>query len=381
MSSRAPEAPQPAPTAPRRVAMLLPAKERFAAQGAGGVALVVRDLARHPAPGWEATVLGTLPPTPPFEGCRFAALRPGPLEALLGRNRAQARAAARWLRDHPQDILEVHNRAPMALHLARALAPLPVVLVLHNAAASSGGLRSPAERTALLRRVRAVVCVSDFLRRGFLEGLAPHLAPRVHVLPNPHDMSVFPAPAAERARLILFVGRLNAEKGADSFVQACALALPRLPGWRAAMVGDAWFGGRADTPFVTRLRAEAAAAGVEMLGYLDHAATLALMAGAAMVVMPNRWEEPFGRVAQEALASGAALIASRRGGLPEAAGAAALYVDPDRPEAIAAAIAQLAGDPQERAARAARGHAHLAAFHLPDLARRWAAMRVAVLGE
>jgi len=359
--------------------MVLPAKERFTPHGAGGVALVVRDLARRPAPGWAATVLGAPTPGLPFADCAFAPLAPGWLAPVLGRSRAHARAAAGWLRANPHDIVEVHNRAPLALHLARALAPRPVLLVLHNAASRSGGLRRPAERVALLRRVRAVVCVSDFLRRDFLEGLPAPLASRVHVLPNPYDTEAFPPPAATRAPLILFVGRVNAEKGADSFVRACALALPHLPGWRAVMVGDAWFGTRADTPFVTRLRAEAAAAGVEMRGYLDHAATLALIGQAALVVMPNRWEEPFGRVAQEALACGAALIASRRGGLPEAAGEAALYMDPEQPGAIAQAIRHLATHPEERARRAEAGQAHLAAFALPVLARRWAALRAAVL--
>lgn len=364
-------------SAPRRVAMVLPAKERFGPRGAGGVALVVRDLARASAPGWEAVVLGSPITDPPFADCRFEGLPPGPL-ALLGRNRAHARAALRWLRAHPADVVEAHNRAPLALHLARGLA-CPVVLVLHNAASGMEGLRRPAERAALLRHVRAVACVSDFLRRDFLEGLPAALAPRVHVLPNPHDPAAFAAGAAPREALILFVGRLNAEKGADSFVAACARALPRLPGWRAAMVGDAWFGGRADTPFVTALRAQAEAAGVAMLGYLDHGATLACMARAAIIVMPNRWEEPFGRVAQEALGAGAALVASRRGGLPEAAGEAALYADPDDPGAIAEAIQHLAIHSEERARRAEVGRAHLEAFLLPAIARRWAALREGLL--
>ncbi|MBB3898240.1 glycosyltransferase family 4 protein [Roseococcus suduntuyensis] len=363
--------------APRRVAMVLPAKERFGPRGAGGVALVVRDLARAPAPGWEAMVLGSPLQDAPFEGCRFEGLSPGPL-AFLGRNRAHARAAARRLRTHPADVVEAHNRAPLALHLAQALS-CPVVLVLHNAASGMGGLRRAEERAALLRQVRAVACVSDFLRRDFLEGLPAALAPRVHVMPNPHNPAAFPADPGPREALILFVGRLNAEKGADSFVAACARALPRLPGWRAEMVGDAWFGGRADTPFVTTLRGQAEAAGVEMLGYLDHAATLARMARASIIVMPNRWAEPFGRVAQEALGAGAALVASRRGGLPEAAGEAALYADPDEPAAIAEAIHHLATHPEERACRVEMGRAHLEGFLLPAIARRWAALREGLL--
>ena len=62
------------------------------------------------------------------------------------------------------------------------------------------------------------------------------------------------------------------------------------------------------------------------------------MARAAIVVVPSRWQEPFGLTALEALACGAALICSRRGGLPEIGGDVAVYADPDDPRALADAI-------------------------------------------
>lgn len=45
-----------------------------------------------------------------------------------------------------------------------------------------------------------------------------------------------------------------------------------------------------------------------------------LFSSAAKWIVPSRWQEPFGRVAIEALAKGAAVCVSRRGGLPEAVG-------------------------------------------------------------
>jgi glycosyltransferase involved in cell wall biosynthesis len=376
------DAPPPETGGPaRRVAMVLPAKEQFATAGAGAVALVVRDVAAAVGIGWRATILGAPVLGAPFPGVAFVPLHRHPLEALFtGRSGAHARAAARALRADPHAIIEVHNRPALALHLARALRPTPVILVVHNEARTMGGLRTPAERAALLRDVRAVVCVSEFVRDGFLAGLPPTAAARVRAIPNGLNLDAWPpGPATPREPLILFVGRLNADKGADNFVRAAARALPQLPGWRAAMVGDSWFGGRKDTPFVTALRAEARAAGVDMLGYLDNAATLATMGRAAMVVMPNRWAEPMGRVAQEALASGTPLIASARGGLPEAAGDAALHVDPESVEAIATAMLALARDPARCEAMATAGRAHVGNFAMPKVAARWAALRAEVI--
>ena len=278
------------------------------------------------------------------------------------------------LRRLAPDLVEVHNRVGIALALAVVLAPTPVVLVLHNDPQTMRRARSPRDRTRLLRRLARVVTVSDYLRDRLLADVTAVPRPPV-VLPNGIDLAALPPPR-QRERLILFVGRLVPEKAPDAFVTACAAALPHLTGWRAELIGaDRSRADSPDTPFVTVLRAAAAAAGVAVCGYRDHATVLAAMARAAIVVVPSRWPEPFGLVALEAMACGAALICSARGGLPEVAGSAACYVDPDDPAAIAAAIRALATDETRRHALTRAGHRRAALFDLSLIGSRWAALR------
>lgn len=52
-----------------------------------------------------------------------------------------------------------------------------------------------------------------------------------------------------------------------------------------------------------------------------------LFSSAAKWIVPSRWQEPFGRVAIEAIAKGAGVCVSRRGGLPEAVGEWGTIVD------------------------------------------------------
>ena len=59
---------------------------------------------------------------------------------------------------------------------------------------------------------------------------------------------------------------------------------------------------------------------------------------------PTQNAEPFGRVAIEALASGAALIATRRGGFVEIVGDAGILIDPPTATGIAAALEPLMAD-------------------------------------
>jgi glycosyltransferase involved in cell wall biosynthesis len=50
-----------------------------------------------------------------------------------------------------------------------------------------------------------------------------------------------------------------------------------------------------------------------------------------ILLAPSRWEEAYGRVATEAQCSGIPVIASNRGGLPEAVGEGGILLDPDGP--------------------------------------------------
>jgi glycosyltransferase involved in cell wall biosynthesis len=60
------------------------------------------------------------------------------------------------------------------------------------------------------------------------------------------------------------------------------------------------------------------------------------------------------------MASGCAVIASPRGGIPQAAGDAAVLVDPDDPAAVAAATIRLLSDRAELGRRRERSIAHAA---------------------
>jgi glycosyltransferase involved in cell wall biosynthesis len=253
-----------------------------------------------------------------------------------------------------------------------------VTVLLNNDPQAMRGARRPRERAAMLRRLDRVLVASDWLRARLLDGVdSPH-AP-VFVLHNCIDMASLPPPAS-REKLILFAGRLVPEKGADSFVAACAAALPALPGWRAEMIGaDRFRADSPDTDFIRSLRQAATAAGVALLGYRDHPDVLAAMARAAIVVVPSRWQEPFGLTALEAMACGAALICSRRGGLPEIGGDVAVYADPDDPRALSEAIRSLALDDARRRVMEHSGPLRARQFDVTLAATRLAALRREVL--
>ncbi|MBV8915980.1 MAG: glycosyltransferase family 4 protein [Acetobacteraceae bacterium] len=349
--------------------IVLPPNEGFSPDAVGAIGLLVHRLARAGAGG---LVLGMPTQGEPFPDVPFQPVQPGWGFTRAARYIRGLAAAIRAVRPR---LIEVHNRPEVAL----ALLDLgrPVSLILNNDPQQMREAGSARHRVRLLRRLTLVMTSSDWLRSRLLEGVtAPPRLPVV--LPNCIDVP--PRATGTRENLILFAGRVVRDKGADTFVEACARALPKLPGWRAEIIGADRF--RRDSPeteFIRTLRPRAEAAGIDMRGHLPNSAVLLAMQRAAIVVVPSRWAEPFGLVALEAMACGAALVCSPHGGLPEVAGETALYADPDQPGDVAAAILELATDVGRRATLAAAARLRSEGFGAPAAAARLLQLRAEIL--
>jgi glycosyltransferase involved in cell wall biosynthesis len=360
-----------------RVAIVLPPREGFGPQSAGAIALLQARLARPDAA-----------PLSPFDLTVIGARQTGPLFSLpyqpVREQRWPLSADARYaagvgavLADLKPDLIEVHNKPDLAARLARWCPGRRIALFLHNDPRGMRGAKNLRERAALSARLGRIVCVSRYIADCWMEGLVGVTPPAIH--PNSLDLPMLPE-SVERDRVILFAGRIVADKGADSFVSACAQALPALPGWRAVMIGaDRFRPDSPETPFTEKLRAAAQMAGIDLLGYRDHAGVMAALARVAIAVVPSRWQEPFGLTALEAMASGAALITSRRGGLAELTEGVSLGVDPDDPASMAAAILSLARDPAARARLAEAGRDRARSYDVPAARQRLDQLRTELL--
>ena len=337
----------PAPAAAGRplVTIVLPHRERFGPDEAGAVASVVHRLVTNGS-RYDALVVGPRFRGQAFPGTTFLPVTT-PRWLPLKPTQSYALMVALALAKLSPSPIEVHNKPDVAALLARVFPNRPVRLFLHNDPRSMRGARTARARERLLRRLDRIVVVSDYLRRALLEGVEATSGCAPMVLHNVLGASELPVPTpmAERDRLLLFAGRVVPEKAPDAFVAACARALPRLPGWRAEMIGGDGFGpGSDDSRFIRQLRPAAGAAGVLMRGYRPHQDILQAMSRAAIAVVPSRWPEPFGLTALEALACGAALACSGRGGLSEVTGECCVPIDPDDIAGFADDLVKLAQD-------------------------------------
>jgi glycosyltransferase involved in cell wall biosynthesis len=123
---------------------------------------------------------------------------------------------------------------------------------------------------------------------------------------NGVDMAAFESRAAPGDDL-LFIGRIEPEKGVDVAVQAA-----RTLGRGLILAGPVIDRQRFDVdvaPFLSER--------IRYVGVVDHARKVELFARAAAVVMPSRVDEACPMVCIEALACGTPVVGSTRGALPE----------------------------------------------------------------
>ena len=243
--------------------------------------------------------------------------------------------------------------------------------------------RTPAERDRLLAGARAILCVSDYVRRRFLEGLdaraQARAAERLLVTHNAIPRTLAAPPAKER--LVLFVGRIIEAKGVADLVGALERVLPRHPGWRAEIVGTSSTrrsAGPSALETALRARCERLGGAVRWLGQLPNDAVLARCAAAAIVVVPSRWDEPLARTAIEGLAHGCAVLAYATGGLPEVLRGRGLLIEEPDADALALALERVIADDALRA-RLQHQAWHDYPFDIAPLAERIDRLREAIL--
>ena len=147
--------------------------------------------------------------------------------------------------------------------------------------------------------------------------------------------------------LVAVVGHVCAARGQDTAVRGLAALRRRHPDARLVIAGAA--PRASDEAYAAGVRALARELGVEgstaFAGFVERTADV--YAAADVVINPARFNEPFGRVAPEALVAGRPVVASAVGAIPEVLrdGRDALLVPPDDPQALAGAVARLVEDP------------------------------------
>jgi phosphatidylinositol alpha-mannosyltransferase len=266
-----------------------------------------------------------------------------------------ARRVRRWISENDFDVLHVHEPAAPSLSIIACWAAEgPMVGTFHTSNPRSRAMAATANvlHTAL-EKLSARIAVSEPAKATLVE----HLGGDAVVIPNGVDVrhyrSAVPAKGwSGEEPTVGFLGRLDEpRKGFAVLTEAMPAIVAARPDVRFLVMGP---GDPAEA--MDGLPAEVAAR-VELLGRVSDHDKAAILASCDVFVAPNTGGESFGIVLLEAMAAGAAVVASDLDAFVRVLdqGNAGLLFPVGDASALAADVARLLDDPQERKRFAAEG--------------------------
>ena len=277
------------------------------------------------------------------------------------------RATGAALRRLRPDVVHVHEPVVPAVGLAALRAAAPVVTT-HHAWSEDTGLYGLAGRV-LRRQVQrsSVRMAVSPAAAGFHATALDLPVQSFRIVPNGVDVARFadaePLPAAlSDDPTVLFVGRLEPRKGLEHLVRAFALLKQQVPAARLVVVGDGPERARCEGLLPAGLRAD-----VAFLGRVPAEDLPRAYRAADVFVAPALGGESFGIVLLEAMAAGAAVVASDLPGFRSVVeqDVTARVVPPGDAHAIADAVQALLANPSLRSTQVAAAREAVRAYDWP----------------
>ena len=271
-------------------------------------------------------------------------------------------------RPSPQELLSSYSWADVVFQnnlevrqlWVNLLTRKPLFIALHTWLRSVDGRRGITNilKQAALHSASRVVAVSETIRKDTFGNSI--------VIGNPYRSDLFRVlPDVVKKPAIVFLGRLVSDKGVDLLLRAYA-DLDK-PLWPLSIIGTG--------PEQNLLEILAEELGIRnsvaFLGALQGEALVRALNQHQLMVVPSRWQEPFGVVALEGIACGCIVLASDGGGLPEAVGPAGLLFKRGDQADLTAKLEFLIADGDMRSMLRSQAPGHLAKFQEDVVCNRY----------
>lgn len=176
------------------------------------------------------------------------------------------------------------------------------------------------------------------------------------VIPNPYREDIFyEMPEIPRNQELVFLGRLVSDKGADLLLEA----LGNLKKQKLTPVLTIIGSGPEEPQLRQQARQLDIVEQVNFVGAKVEKELRQLLNAHKIMVIPSRWQEPFGIVALEGIACGCVVIGSEGGGLKEAIGPCGMTFPNGNIEALTQIILYLLTSTDKMAASREKAELHL----------------------
>jgi len=257
---------------------------------------------------------------------------------------------------YPADLFHgLNQRLPRARYRRK-------VSTFHDLFVLTGDYSTPEFRERFARQARDAASRSDLIiavsrfTAGHVEELLGIDRSRLRVIHHGVHLPTQNEPFQKKARkIVLHVGSIQKRKNIVRLVKA----FERLdPDWHLVLAGSTGFGAE---EILREIEPSPRRANIHLPGYVNSRQLEGLYRAASMLAFPSL-DEGFGIPILEAMAWGVPVVTSNRSALPEAAGDAAIHVNPEDVDELAFAMRTLAENEGLRKSMILAGLARAAEF-------------------
>ncbi len=221
----------------------------------------------------------------------------------LFRNKTYINNFCKKYKDQNISIIEIHNRPEYAKILKKSFPNSKIVLTYHNDPLNLRGSIDIQERENLLEICTEIIFISNWIKNRFYKGIK-NIKNNSKIIY--HGVKKIKTNQIKKKKQILFVGKLNENKGYDIFVETAEIFKKYNPDWNFIAIGNE-----------SRKKIFPDKNIVNEIGYKSNKEVLKYYENSEIAIGNSKWNEPLGRIAIEASSRKCCPIITKVGGLIE----------------------------------------------------------------
>jgi len=264
----------------KKIIIILPLKESLDPKKAGAVSIYVKDSLKYSKYKNNIKVISSN---------NFS-------NSIFFRNKNYIIQFCKKYKDQNISILEIHNRPEYVKVVKKYFPNSKIILTFHNDPLNLRGSVLASEREYIIKNCEKIVFISKWIQKRFYTQISTNVKNNYELI-YPGILKKKNINLSKKKKNILFVGKLNENKGYHIFHDVAKQFKKINPNWNFIAIGNE-----------PRKKIFPEENIIKEVGYKEYKKVLDYYEKSEIAIGNSFWDEPFGRIAIEALACGVFII-------------------------------------------------------------------------
>ena len=273
----------------KKIIIILPLKESLDPKKAGAVSIYVKDSLKYSKYKNNIKVISSN---------NFS-------NSIFFRNKNYIIQFCKKYKDQNISILEIHNRPEYVKVVKKYFPNSKIILTFHNDPLNLRGSVLASEREYIIKNCEKIVFISKWIQKRFYTQISTNVKNNYELI-YPGILKKKNINLSKKKKNILFVGKLNENKGYHIFHDVAKQFKKINPNWNFIAIGNE-----------PRKKIFPEENIIKEVGYKEYKKVLDYYEKSEIAIGNSFWDEPFGRIAIEASSRKCCPIITNVGGLIE----------------------------------------------------------------